>query len=173
MKYTLIAAFVLGLFFVPTGMAATNQGDAYWTFSGMWQQVKEAEGGDSVNIALANLGVEYFLSKAFSMSLEGTGAWTDFADLDLYTVGTRARYHFNTDSDMVPYFGGHASYGYGDSDFGDVYGFVYGPLVGIKFFLNERTNLFVEYQYRIYAGDFDDFLDDSSAVMFGLSFKWG
>ena len=171
MKKVLIAAFVLGLFFVPTVIAATNQGDAYWTFSGMWEKVNYAGEADSDDTAEANLGVEYFLSKAFSMSLEGIGAWSD--DVDLYGVGTRARYHFNTDSDMVPYIGAHISYDYADADVDDGDGFIYGPLLGIKFFLNERTNLFVEYQYRLYGGDLEDVYDESSAVLFGLSFKWG
>ena len=76
--------------------------------------------------------------------------------------------------DIVPYIGGHFRYAYADYEVGgNGKGYIYGPLAGIKFFLNPRANIFVELQYRLYGGDLDDIYDESTAVMFGLSFKWG
>ena len=45
-------------------------------------------------------------------------------------------------------------------------------LAGIKFFMNEPTSLFVEYQYQLFGGDVGDEIDNITAIMAGISWKF-
>jgi len=45
-------------------------------------------------------------------------------------------------------------------------------LAGIKFYMNESTSLFVEYQYQLFGGDVGDEIDNITAIMAGISWKF-
>ena len=170
MKQALIAAILLAFVLAPTASAATNQGDTYFTFAGMFERVSYDE-GDSESATTVAGGLEYFVSKEISISFTLSGTWAE--DVDMYGIGLGARYHFNTDSNVVPYVGGQFKYDYADWDgWGSEDGFSYGPVAGVKLFMTEYTHFFIEYQYELYGGDIDDWMDDTHRIMFGVAFKF-
>ena len=71
----------------------------------------------------------------------------------------------------VPYVGGQINYvSVDNSDRED--GVMWGPVLGIKFGVNEKTSFFIEYQYQLYDGGVGDSADHANAVVAGFSFKF-
>ena len=104
--------------------------------------------------------------------------WLEFdidgisSETESYDLGGTVKYHFMTESTTVPYVGGQIAVSLMSSDDYDETGMMYGPLVGAKFFMNESTSLFIEYQYRIYGGDVGDIFEDGHALIGGISWKF-
>jgi len=170
MKQALSAAILLTFVLAPTAIAATNQGDFYFTFAGMFQNASYDDGDSDTTTTVAG-GLDYFITKEISLGLALSGSWAD--EVDIYGAGVNGKYHFNTDSNIVPYIGGQFNYDYADfDDEGSSDGFMYGPLVGVKLFMTEYTHFFIEYQYQLFGGDLDDYMDDVHTIMFGVAFKF-
>ena len=178
MKRMLMLTVVVALILIGTTNAAVEKGDTEVSIYGSWQKLND-EGGDSLDITTIAGGLGYFVTDELQLSLVGN--WSEMSvdglDLTLWGLGGNAKYHFMTDSTTVPYVGGQflyekleASTSGGWSGGGSVDGYLYGPLLGAKFFMNDSTSLFVEYQYQMYGGDLDDGLDDGHAVMFGIAY---
>lgn len=176
MTKTVVLAIVAAFVLAPAGIAATHQGDTYFTLDGMWQRMSPRN-GDSVKATLVGAGVESFVTKEISVGPKFVGIWSDY--FNLYGFGVDGKYHFNTDSTIVPYVGGQANYvranlkDFGFLDSGStVSGLMYGPLVGVKMFMTDNTVLFVEYQYNRFTSDLKDNLKDQHAILFGVAFKF-
>lgn len=190
MKKAIILCTMLMFVFAPVAMAGmtTEQGDMYVSLSGMWQSLSFENGDsndndydldfdtdfgepDDTDILMISGGIEYFLSSALSVGVAGMGLWSD--PVDMYGLGASCRLNFPGDSNIVPYVGAQYSWLNADVDGqGDGDAQMYGPLAGLRIFMTETANFFVEYQYQLFAGDVDDVLDDSHAVVFGLAYQW-
>ena len=178
MKRMLMLTVVVALILIGTTNAAVEKGDTEVSIYGSWQKLND-EGGDSLDITTIAGGLGYFVTDELELSLVGN--WWELsaggADLTMWGLGGNAKYHFTTDSTTVPYVGGQFLYEKLEAEGssvvgggGSVDGYLYGPLFGAKFFMNDSTSLFVEYQYQMYGGDLDDGLDDGHAVMFGIAY---
>jgi predicted porin len=47
-------------------------------------------------------------------------------------------------------------------------GTLWGPLVGIRYELNENNDFYAEYQYQIWEGDIGNLWDDGHAILLGI-----
>jgi len=170
----LLCVICLGL--AVSANAAVQKGDTEVELLGGWANINYDAGGD-VDIYGLLGSVGYFVTDAIQISGAAMGVWIDTpvagADLDIYGLGIRGKYHFMTDQKAVPYVGGQLFYATFQPGVGpDVDGIVWGPVVGLRYELNEMNDLFVEYQLLMFEEDFDDpaltGLDDSNLIIFGI-----
>ena len=175
MRRMLMLTVVLALILIGTTNAAVKEGDTEVSLYGSFQNLN-IEGGGSVDTTEIAGSLGYFVTDELELSV--VGAWMDISsdvlDMTSWGLGGNAKYHFMTDSTTVPYVGGQILFEHADGSIfgisGSADGYLYGPLVGAKFFMNESASLFVEYQYQLYGGDIGDALDDGHAVMFGIAY---
>jgi hypothetical protein len=179
-KRILVLVVVLALV-VLAGIASAEvkQGDREISFSGAWADLSGDDGHIKTTLLTGSVG--YFVSDPVELSIKGTGAWIDVmgTKLDAYGIGGDVKYHWNTTGVTVPYIGAQWNYLLGKSSDsslvdldGSADGSYYGPLLGVKFFLNDTTILFVEYQYDLFTGDIRDVLNHANIICSGLSFKF-
>jgi len=170
----LLCVICLGL--AVSANAAVQKGDTEIELLGGWANINFDVGGDIDVYGLMG-SVGYFVTDAIQISGAAMGVWIDTpvagADLDIYGLGIRGKYHFMTDQKAVPYVGGQLFYATFQPGVGpDVDGIVWGPVVGLRYELNEMNDLFVEYQLLMFEEDFDDpammGLDDSNLIIFGI-----
>jgi hypothetical protein len=167
MKRILFGLAVLG-FAAGFAHAEFNSGDNEIAFFGNYTNIK-SDDGDHAETAFAFANVGHFFTDEIELGLIGMGRWSD--TVDVYSAGVNGRYHFMTDSPLVPYLGAFGMFGYAENN-GSDNGWIYGPLAGLRFFVNETTNVFVEYQYQLYEGDLGDNIDNEQLILAGISFKF-
>jgi hypothetical protein len=192
---------VVGLVFAGVAGASVKQGDTELDLLGGFTTQNSAgatanqtaAGFDSWFLSAA---IGYFLTDNIQVQGAAMGAWTtttvDFfnapdaeVDVDVYGFGLRGKYHFMPTNQWVPYVGGqflwvNASIDFTDFFVGvppsgadqDVDGTLWGPLVGLRYELNENNDFFVEYQYQIWSGDVGDLFDDGHALLVGISHQF-
>ena len=153
MKRILMLTVVVALVLIGTTNAAVKEGDTEVALYGNWQKLN-AEGGGSLDITTIAGSLGYFVTDELELSLVGN--WWELSadgdDVTMWGIGGNAKYHFMTDSTTVPYVGGQFLYEDVDLFGGSADGYLYGPLAGVKFFMNDSTNLFVEYSIRFLEG---------------------
>lgn len=166
MRRFLILILILTFTWAGTVCASAKKGDTELSIYGtyMHQNYKCEDSEDNTMVAAS---VGHFLSDEIEIGVTGMGSWS--SDISLYAIGGNAKYFFLTQSTTVPYVGGqllYATYENGE----DYDGLMYGPLGGLKFYVSEKTSLFLEYQYQLYSGDAGDYIDDAHMVLLGISF---
>lgn len=184
---------LLSVVAVTAGMAgaSVDQGMTRLNFMGSWLQTSgsgdDTEGipGVETDAWMLAAAIEYFLTKSISVGALAEGIWTsstvkvggasNTADVSAYGVGGRAKYHFMTDNQWVPYIGGqlmwiHAEMG-GDLD-GDGDGMMWGPIAGLLYELNDHTDFFIELWYQWFEEDAADVFDDLFGVIVGTAFRF-
>jgi hypothetical protein len=172
MKRLLVLALIVVLVSVATTRAAVKEGDNELSLSGSWTALNNSDkgGGGSTDSTLAQVAFGHFFTNELEISIAGLGMWQSGSSD--YGIGLNAKYHFMTESTVVPYVGAQGLYDYqkGGGDSQD--GIMWGPLAGIKFFVSETTSVFVEYQYLLFGGDVGKYLDDGHRVIGGIAFKF-
>ena len=189
----LFLILVMAFVFVGTINAAVKEGDKELNISGnyLFNNIDYSVGGSTTTGTSENfsfgacLGV--FVTDEIELSIQGQYLWgltktksggsTTKQENDTYFLGGNCKYHFLTQNTVVPYVGYQANFAYteftssggGSSSSADFGGLMHGPLVGAKFFANENTTFFLEYQALLYAGDTADYFENGSAIMFGIS----
>ncbi len=112
------------------------------------------------------VGLDYYLFREFSIGFN-VGFYDYDCDFDqtarTFGIGFDLRYNFNPEGYTIPYLGGQLNY---LEEHGDV---MYGPLIGVKHYIYESANLFLEYQPRFKDDNSDDDIDH--ALVFGFAFK--
>ncbi len=186
MKRGLILLSVVGLAFAGVANASVQQGDTELDFLGGFLTANGDTGvGDTTSFFLsAALG--YFFTDNIQGQLAAMGMWTEFdapsggtdVDVDVYGLGVRGKYHFMPTNQWVPYVGLQLFWANVDVDIaggldGDVDGFMWGPVLGLRYELNANNDFYIEYQYHMWEldapSDFDsDILDDGHALLVGL-----
>lgn len=176
MKRLLLLTVVLAIVFAATASAAVKQGDTELSIFGTFVD-NEYNGGSSDETLVGALSIGHFFTDELELGLALMGMWGESTtaagattDSTLYAFLGNLKYHFMTESSTVPYVG--YQYGFSEYETGTTSydGEQYGPLVGIKFFMNENTTLFLEYQYLEYGGDVGDYIDETNLLMVGVSF---
>jgi len=155
---------LVSLLFAGVATAAVQQGDLELAVSGSFEYENyEAGGNDTFFTIAARVG--YFMTDNIQVSGQASGSWAPGPDL--YGLGVSGRYHFMPANQLVPYVGAQIEYAWATGGVGD--GLMYGPVVGVRFELNPRSDFFVEYQFQLFAGDLDDVFDNVHAVVFGIA----
>jgi len=167
MKRFLVPLLVLAFALAGTTSAGVEKGDNEISFSASYLYTDYAAAGSTDTTAL-EIGFGHFVTDNWQLGIAVGGLWSE--GYDEYSIGANAKYHFNTQGQIVPYVG--ANIGFVDADYGD--GFVWGPVIGAKFFVTQSDNvfLFLEYNYLIYEGDIGDVLDEQHALLAGIGFKF-
>ena len=170
MKRSLILILLISLVLTVSTNAAVKKGDTEFDFSASYINQNYNDNGSTDTTALS-ISLGHFLTDELQLGIGASGLWSD--DLDSYGIGVNAKYHFNTEGQIVPYVGGQLNYAHAsNSDSAD--GMIWGPVVGVKCFVTGSDNVFVfaEYQYEVYTGDLNDRYDNTNAILAGLGFKF-
>jgi hypothetical protein len=168
MKKTLFLTIVFCLVITVNTIAAVRQGEREFSIFANYIGF-DFEHSGTEDAWGAGLSVGKFLSDQLQLGLQGITAWSN--DVDLFAAGMNLKYHFMTESKIVPYLGGQVNYAYADNAENND-GVMWGPIAGIKFFTDECTSLFLEYQYQRYDGGIGSSIDDAHAVLLGISRKF-
>lgn len=171
MKRWLILSLVGCLALGSVSFAAVQKGDTELDALGAWMKQNGEGDYDDVDVFFLSAGIGYFVTDNVQIQGAALGAWTEFggSDLDIWAVGGRVKYHFMSTNQWVPYIGAQvmwANFDAGGDDDGD--GVLWGPLVGLRYELNAYNDFFVEYQYHMWSGDIDDYIDDGHGLFVGL-----
>jgi len=163
MKRSLVVLSLVSLVFAGVASASVKQGEIELDFAGSLQ-FQNFENGDDETLfdVFARLG--YFVTDNILVGVTGSGTWQDGPDI--YGIGGFATYNFMPANLLVPYIGGQVAYDWVSGDGDD--GVMYGPLAGVRYELNPNNDLFVEYQFRLFAGDLGDTFDNVHGVFFGI-----
>ncbi len=163
--------FVVGCLAVAgAANAAVQQGDTELDALGAWMTQNGEDSYPDTDILFLSVGVGYFVTDNIQVQGAALGAWTEIADndTDIWAIGGRAKYHFMPTNQWVPYVGGQVMWANAEDDVDDVDGVLWGPVAGLRYELNAYNDFFVEYQYHMWSGDINDFLDDGHALFVGL-----
>lgn len=170
MKRWLILSLVGCLAIGSVSFAAVQKGDTELDALGAWMKQNGEGDMDDVDVFFLSAGIGYFVTDNVQVQGAALGAWTEFggSDLDIWAVGGRVKYHFMPTNQWVPYIGAQVMWANFDADDEDGDGVLWGPLVGLRYELNAYNDFFVEYQYHMWSGDIDDYIDDGHGLFVGL-----
>jgi hypothetical protein len=186
MKRSLIALSVIGLLCAGVAGAAVHQGETEIGLSGSFTGINgETTSQDTMSWSV-NALLGYFVSPNVEIAFVGNGDWTTIGKEDsamgrerawMYGFGPAVKYCFTPNSMWVPYVGAQAQWdwlngGFWTNGAGSRDGLMYGPLAGLRFELNPKNDFFVEYQYRLYAGELKDVYNSAHAVVIGLAHQF-
>lgn len=163
--------FVVGCLAVAgAANAAVQQGDTELDALGAWMTQNGEDDYPDTDVLFLSVGVGYFVTDNVQVQGAALGAWTEVedVDVDIWAIGGRAKYHFMPTNQWVPYIGAQVMWANAEDDVDDVDGVLWGPVLGMRYELNAYNDFFVEYQYHMWSGDINDFLDDGHGVFVGL-----
>jgi hypothetical protein len=175
MKRSLLTILLISLTFAVNSNAALEKGDNEVDFSINWQKIEAADSlNDDVDTFTLSGSILNSVTNEIQLGIFGSGTWTD--DYDVFNIGAKGAYNFNPQNKTIPYVGAQVAYSDINFDDGgaDGSGLMYGPLVGVKFFVTPSENVFVfaEYQYQLFTGDLDDVYDSINLINVGLGIKF-
>lgn len=159
--------------------ASVKQGDTELDLLAGFTTQNGAKGGPDFDAWFATAALGYFLTDNIQAQVAGMAALTSVdtggadIDVDVYGIGGRAKYHFMPTNQWVPYVGVQlmwvtANVDVPGSSGNDMDGTLWGPLVGLRYELNENNDFYVEYEYQIWGGDVGDVLDDGHSILLGI-----
>ncbi len=197
MKRWLVLSSAVCLVLAGTAAASVQMGQVDLSASGsLLTENAGNRGGLNLDAWMVQAGLGYFISDYVELSAVGTFeqsrerwnmAGTDLRmlkrSIDIYMFGGQARYYFTPENQLVPYIGGQIQWAdiKAKEEFNatpsanwtrDKQGVLWGPLAGLRYSLNEQNDVFVEYQYHIWAPSVRDILDDGHSITLGLSHKF-
>jgi outer membrane protein W len=192
MKRSLVLLVVASLVFAGVASAAVQKGETEIGLAGSFVSTNGANNAVPGNISAndstlwsADLFFGYFLTDNIQVGLGGNGQWVKYGSgateqhRYAYGLGPVVKYNFMPTNLWVPYVGAQAQWEWSDGQgglrtdsFGPKDGLMYGPLAGVRFELNANNDFFVEYQYRLFAGELSDIYDSSSAVLIGIAHQF-
>ena len=170
MKRSLITLSVVGLMLAGVAGAAVQKGDTELELAGNFMYTNladlDGEGGGTQTSYSVRVGGGYFVTDNIRLGASINGMWV--GSINAYGVNLDAKYHFMPTNQLVPYAG--AQFGAGMADAGGLSEtattYMYGPLAGVRWELNEKNDFFVEYQFQLWGGD--RIFDNLHTVMFGI-----
>jgi len=171
----LIALFAAPLAARAQEFQAFNPGDWELTLAGSGSNSSDFD-GTTVGI---NGSLGYFFTENFEFAVRQSLGYTDLAGANgsAWNGSTRLAVDFHFDLERFqPFVGANIGYVYGDLT-NDT--FIAGPEVGLKYFVNDTTFVFVMAEYQFFfdsgdnVGDIGDNAQDGQFVYtLGLGFKW-
>jgi len=129
---------------------------------------------------MVQFGSGYFFTENLSAGLRFGGQFIDdgFYPECALNIGPYFKVSFLTDGDLVPYCGRHLSYWYQQSNYFRPYskdenqGAMWGPILGLRYFINEGTYFMVEYQYRLFCCDVGEIADRANVGLIGFGWAY-
>ncbi len=175
MKRLLIWTCVIALALIAPAKASVSQGDTELDVLGGWMNFDTTAtmGGTDISNWFLIGRVGYFITNEIQIAASVMGAWLDSAvgDAKLYGVGCAGKYHFMVNNQTVPYVGAQIFWAQLDNAT-TTDGWMWGPLVGLKYELNPNNDLFVEYQYQDYQDDIGDAIESAHMVLVGIAHQF-
>ncbi len=171
MKRSLVVLSLVSLVFAGVASASVQQGDTELDFLGGFLTQNGVDETPDIDALFLSAALGYFFTDNIQGSVVAMGAWTEYQDqdTDVYGIGVRGKYHFMPTNQWVPYIGAQILWAEADSDDADDGdGTLWGPLVGLRYELNENNDFFVEYQYHVWEGDIGKVYDDGHGVFVGI-----
>ncbi|MEN6338114.1 MAG: porin family protein [Phycisphaerales bacterium] len=180
MKRGLVVLSLVGLMCAGVATASVQQGDTELDFLGGFLAQNGDNGAPDVDAWFLSGALGYFFTDNIQGQVAAMGVWTSMdtgdsgsdADVDVYGIGVRGKYHFMPTNQWVPYVGAQLMWATANIDAGgideDVDGTLWGPLAGLRYELNANNDFYVEYQYHLWEGDVGDFLNDGHALLVGI-----
>lgn len=171
MKRCFILFSVVSLVLTGAVSASVEKGDTEIALLGGYQSTQAKGANDDVTEWFLEGEFGYFVTDNIQVGAFALGSWESEGDddTDTYGLGIKARYHFMPSNQYVPYVGGQLGWltektsGSPSED-----GFMWGPVVGLRYELNAYNDLFVEYQYRMFTGDLEDNVDHQHGIYVGI-----
>lgn len=147
-------------------LAGTKAGDMEASFSGAVTMVQPS-GGEGSTQAVVATTLGYFITDAAAVNANVVGMWSDEK---VAAVGNliNLKWHFNTAGQIVPYAGPQVGIFYWNDDGNDSTEFAWGALAGVKIFVSENVNVFVEANFQRVELSPDAL--DIYAALFGIGF---
>lgn len=169
MRRLLTAILLVAFPLIGSADAAIRRGITELAIFGNLTSINLENDGSEDLVTLA-LGSGYFHSDEVEVGAQAIASESE--DLDLYSLGGNVKYHFTPQLTTIPYVGGQLNYSLCELRGRDEDGFMYGPVMGVRYFVSESTSIFFEYQYQIYDGSIDDIVDDAHSLFIGILFKF-
>lgn len=150
-----------------------------WTISSHYLRLNQAKpSGNTDNVGVM-VSYDWLLNPNQTFAVEFIGSWDNPAEI--YGGGFNTKYHLGPWGKFDTYFGLYADYVHvkglpgktatGRSRSED--GWIYGPVVGMRFPAYENTELFVEYRYGwIDGATLPSAFDEANMIMLGLEIKF-
>ena len=129
---------------------------------------------------MAQFGAGYFFTESLSAGVRLGGQFIDdgFYPECALNIGPYFKLNFLTEGDVVPYCGGQLSYWHQQSNYyrpfskDENQGTMFGPILGLRYFINEATYFLVEYQYRLFCCDVGEIADSANVGLIGFGFAY-
>lgn len=162
--------------------AASEQGDQehdLFLGVGCTQYDEDLREGSSTDYAF-QYGGGYFFTKQLSAGIRLGGQYINdicYPEMAL-NVGPYIKVNFLTDTDLVPYVGMQGGYWWQKTYYPyphgnhENQGLMWGPIAGMKYYLNEGTYMVAEYQWRMFCGEIGEIADHSSLGLVGIGFTF-
>jgi outer membrane autotransporter protein len=184
MKRGLVLLSVASLVLAGVASAAVKQGDTELDLLAGFSSENGAQDNGNSTSLYGEIGLGYFVTDnvqvgasigASWMEEDGVGSSDDGYKSVGYALGISGKYHFMPTNQWVPYIGARIGYAWDDTDYDDssiddsrYEGVWYGPLVGLRFELNENNDFFAEYRYTLYGSDYNDWYDETHDIVVGI-----
>ncbi len=184
MTRSLVWVTVASMVFAGVAGASVKQGDTELDLLGGFTTQNGATSAPDFDAWFVTGALGYFLTDNLQVQGAAVAALTstDFPsgggslDVDVWGIGGRVKWHFMPTNQWVPYFGAQLLWVTADIDVspgtspidGTSDGTLWGPLVGLRYELNENNDFFAEYEYQIWDGDIDAVLDDGHTILLGI-----
>ena len=188
-----IVCFFLLIIPIEVACAGLEKGDVEIDMSFSWSQTQGVGGTthwadqDRWKVSTA---MGYFISRNLLIQTLFSGDWMDSKGVgtsasevqyNLYSLGTKGKWHFLPDKEWTPYIGIQVLWGVLDYRVSytasgleagpfdrNEQGWLLGPVGGVRYEFNETNDFYIEYQYLTYEQGLGDLLDDSQHVSIGL-----
>jgi hypothetical protein len=160
---------VTTLLFAVTANAAVQPSEREISIFGNYIHVPSSNYAGSSDGYGGGLGIAEFITNEVSVGLQGWLNWSD--DGIIGDVGVNAKYHFCPMEEITPYVGAQVGYAFITTTSWGPHadGMLWGPLVGLRCNVADKTSLFVEYQWQTYCGEVRSYFTESSAIMVGIA----
>ena len=175
MKRSLVLAGILTLVCTIPMQAAVEKGDVELDLNVSYSDRSSANVNPDKELFSAEVGIDRFITHTIQVGAFLDAAWSEQGsalEAKDWGIGARARLHFKPSAKNVPYIGLQAMHRTAEQTIGVIdvkdTGLVWGILAGIRFDLNEKNDLYIEFERRFYGGDFGDTWDDANRLLFGL-----
>ncbi len=124
--------------------------------------------------------ISYFFTNDFSAGFRVGAEYSSDrrTDEQMYNLGLVSKYYIPLDSNRVyPYIGGQYNYFLMETDYQHMrdyeqYGWMYGPLLGVRYYYTTGISVFAEYQMRLFSGNIGDIIDQQHVGLVGMSFQF-
>ena len=176
MKRNLALLGILTLVCTLPVQASVQKGDVEVDLNMSYSDRSSANGNPDKEMFAAEIGLDRFITHTIQVGAFIDAAWADQGstlEAEDLGIGVRARLHFKPSKPNVPYIGVQAMHRNYKQTVGALpesedKGLVWGILAGMRFDLNEKNDLYIEFEHRFYGGDWGDTWDNANRLMFGI-----